>query len=240
MLLRKVKRMLPATSAAALLLGAADAMAEYGLNLPQGVKPISREAYDLHMLIFWVCVAIGVVVIGIIDQGSEIVDQTQAAIDQTRDWLAEHRRRARPIAVGRRFRVDPRDPEAAPTAAPVSRAMTPRKSQARQRAVTANATSASWKARSWRISSASPERSSANARARASMGSSPGWQTTARHPGGARATTPARTNELLPAPEGPTTASSRRPAIFRHRAAISVSRPKKTSASSSVNGSRPG
>ena len=62
MLLRKVKRMLPATSAAALLLGAADAMAEYGLNLPQGVTPISREAYDLHMLIFWVCVAIAVVV----------------------------------------------------------------------------------------------------------------------------------------------------------------------------------
>ncbi len=65
MLLRKVKRMLPATSAAALLLGAADAMAEYGLNLPQGVTPISREAYDLHMLIFWVCVAIGVVVFGV-------------------------------------------------------------------------------------------------------------------------------------------------------------------------------
>ena len=34
-------------------------------------------------------VAIGVVVIGIIDQGSEIVDQTQAAIDQTRGWLAD-------------------------------------------------------------------------------------------------------------------------------------------------------
>ena len=33
-------------------------------------------------------VALGVVVIGIIDQGPEIVDQTQAAIDTTRDWLA--------------------------------------------------------------------------------------------------------------------------------------------------------
>jgi predicted PurR-regulated permease PerM len=34
-------------------------------------------------------VALGVVVIGIIDQGPEIVDQTQAAIDQTRNWLAD-------------------------------------------------------------------------------------------------------------------------------------------------------
>jgi len=33
-------------------------------------------------------VALGVVVIGIIDQGPEIVDQTQAAIDTTREWLA--------------------------------------------------------------------------------------------------------------------------------------------------------
>ncbi len=34
-------------------------------------------------------VAIAVVVIGVIDQGSEIVDQTQAAIDLGRNWLAE-------------------------------------------------------------------------------------------------------------------------------------------------------
>ena len=34
------------------------------LNLPRGVTPISQEAYDLHMLILWICVAIGVVVFG--------------------------------------------------------------------------------------------------------------------------------------------------------------------------------
>jgi cytochrome c oxidase subunit 2 len=34
------------------------------LNMPRGVTPISREVYDLHMLIFWVCVAIAVVVFG--------------------------------------------------------------------------------------------------------------------------------------------------------------------------------
>jgi cytochrome c oxidase subunit 2 len=38
------------------------ARAEYGLNMTQGVTPISRELYSLHMLVFWVCVVIGVVV----------------------------------------------------------------------------------------------------------------------------------------------------------------------------------
>lgn len=34
------------------------------LNLPVGVTDISRNIYDLHMLILWVCVAIGVIVFG--------------------------------------------------------------------------------------------------------------------------------------------------------------------------------
>ena len=34
------------------------------LNMPVGVTSISREIYDLHMLIFWICVGIGVVVFG--------------------------------------------------------------------------------------------------------------------------------------------------------------------------------
>ncbi len=38
------------------------ALAEWALNMPRGVTPISQEAYDLHMLILWICVAIGVVV----------------------------------------------------------------------------------------------------------------------------------------------------------------------------------
>ena len=33
-------------------------------NMPIGVTELSREVYDLHMLIFWVCVGIGVVVFG--------------------------------------------------------------------------------------------------------------------------------------------------------------------------------
>lgn len=40
------------------------AQADYTLNMTQGVTPISREIYDLHMIVFWICVAIGVVVFG--------------------------------------------------------------------------------------------------------------------------------------------------------------------------------
>ncbi len=48
-----------------LLLAPQLAQAEYGLNLPEGVTPISRDIYGLHMLIFWVCVGIAVVVFGV-------------------------------------------------------------------------------------------------------------------------------------------------------------------------------
>ncbi|MGB0237252.1 MAG: cytochrome c oxidase subunit II [Cycloclasticus sp.] len=40
------------------------AQAEYGLNLPLGVTETSKQVYDLHMLILWVCVVIGVIVFG--------------------------------------------------------------------------------------------------------------------------------------------------------------------------------
>jgi len=40
------------------------AFAELGLNLPEGVTSVSRDIYSLHMLIFWICVAIGVLVFG--------------------------------------------------------------------------------------------------------------------------------------------------------------------------------
>lgn len=36
-----------------------------GYNIPTGVTEISREVYGLHMAIFWVCVAIGVLVFGV-------------------------------------------------------------------------------------------------------------------------------------------------------------------------------
>ena len=37
----------------------------WGMNMPQGVTATSHEIYDLHMLIFMICVWIGVVVFGV-------------------------------------------------------------------------------------------------------------------------------------------------------------------------------
>lgn len=42
----------------------ADGPHEGSLNMPRGVTAISREVYSLHMLIFWICVAIAVLVFG--------------------------------------------------------------------------------------------------------------------------------------------------------------------------------
>ncbi|NVK01695.1 MAG: cytochrome c oxidase subunit II [Oceanospirillaceae bacterium] len=41
------------------------AHADWEVNLMPGVTEISRSVYDLHMIIFWVCVAIAVVVFGV-------------------------------------------------------------------------------------------------------------------------------------------------------------------------------
>ena len=40
------------------------ALADWELNMPQGVTSITREVFALHMLILWVCVAIAVLVFG--------------------------------------------------------------------------------------------------------------------------------------------------------------------------------
>jgi len=41
------------------------ANAEYELNMTEGVTPISQQIYGLHMLVFWICVVIGVLVFGV-------------------------------------------------------------------------------------------------------------------------------------------------------------------------------
>lgn len=40
------------------------AVAEMTLNLTKGVTAVSRDVYDLHMLVMWICIAIGAVVFG--------------------------------------------------------------------------------------------------------------------------------------------------------------------------------
>jgi cytochrome c oxidase subunit 2 len=40
-------------------------LAEYGLNMTKGVTSVSRQIYDLHMLMLWVVTVIGIIVFGI-------------------------------------------------------------------------------------------------------------------------------------------------------------------------------
>ena len=41
------------------------AIADWGLNMTQGVTPISKEIYDMHMLTLWVVTIIGILVFGV-------------------------------------------------------------------------------------------------------------------------------------------------------------------------------
>ena len=56
MLAKKLRRVLGSIWGAVMLLGAGQAVAEYPLNLTEGVTTTSKTVYDLHMLIFWICV----------------------------------------------------------------------------------------------------------------------------------------------------------------------------------------
>jgi cytochrome c oxidase subunit 2 len=49
-----------------ILLGTGNSFAEYPLNLRQGVTDISHRVYDLHMLIFWICVVVCVGVFAVL------------------------------------------------------------------------------------------------------------------------------------------------------------------------------
>lgn len=51
-------------SAISSMLFLSSAQADYELNMTQGVTPISHQLYDLHMIVLWVCVVIGIVVFG--------------------------------------------------------------------------------------------------------------------------------------------------------------------------------
>ena len=43
---------------------ATPALADWNLNMTEGVTELSKQAYSLHMLILWICVAIGIAVFG--------------------------------------------------------------------------------------------------------------------------------------------------------------------------------
>ena len=57
-------RKLAGTATALLATASSAAHANFALNMRPGVTETSRSVYELHMIIFWVCCAIGVVVFG--------------------------------------------------------------------------------------------------------------------------------------------------------------------------------
>jgi cytochrome c oxidase subunit 2 len=73
-------------AAAAALLVAPLAQADSGwglLNMPEGVTELSKKIYDLHMIIFWVCVAIGVVVFGVMTYAIVAFRKSKGAVADT-------------------------------------------------------------------------------------------------------------------------------------------------------------
>ena len=60
-----LRRAAAGLTALAMTLAGGNAFAAWNeLNLPVGVTPISRAVYDLHMLMLWICVIIGIIVFG--------------------------------------------------------------------------------------------------------------------------------------------------------------------------------
>src|ERR1700693_4050886 len=54
-----------------------------GYNLPIGVTQLSRDIYTLHMEVFWVCVAIAVVVFGVMIYALVKFRHSQGAVADT-------------------------------------------------------------------------------------------------------------------------------------------------------------
>jgi len=61
----KLKQTVLAVVTVSLFLASGAALADYTLNLTEGVTPTSHKVYELHMLILYIVTAIGVVVFGI-------------------------------------------------------------------------------------------------------------------------------------------------------------------------------
>ena len=61
---KKTKHALRGLVALGTLLASHSALAEWGLNMTQGVTSISRQIWDLHMLVLWISVIIGIGVFG--------------------------------------------------------------------------------------------------------------------------------------------------------------------------------
>lgn len=65
MFVKNLRNIMKAAVPMTLLLWSTVANADWALNLREGVTPISREVFDLHMIILWVVTVIGVIVFGV-------------------------------------------------------------------------------------------------------------------------------------------------------------------------------
>jgi len=83
--MKMVKRAL-AAGAALSVLASGPALAGWSdINLRVGVTPLSREIYNLHMLILWVCVAIAVAVFGVMIYSIATFRKSKGAVPATFD-----------------------------------------------------------------------------------------------------------------------------------------------------------
>jgi cytochrome c oxidase subunit II len=79
------KTAIPGAVAAALAVIAAPAHAAWsGLNTPRGVTTLSGEIYWLHMLIYWICVVIGIAVFGVMIYSLVKFRKSQGAVPDTK------------------------------------------------------------------------------------------------------------------------------------------------------------
>ncbi|HEY2418303.1 MAG TPA: cytochrome c oxidase subunit II transmembrane domain-containing protein, partial [Steroidobacteraceae bacterium] len=60
----KTSRLCAGSLAALMVLAAPSAQAAWTLNMTPGISALSRQIYDLHMLMFWWCVGIAIPVFG--------------------------------------------------------------------------------------------------------------------------------------------------------------------------------
>ena len=80
----QMRSLLSSASAAAAALVVTPARADWGLlNMPRGVTDLSGEIYGLHMLILWICVAIGAVVFGAMIYSLVKYRKSQGAVPDT-------------------------------------------------------------------------------------------------------------------------------------------------------------
>jgi cytochrome c oxidase subunit II len=80
------KMLSPLVTAAALTLGATAAHADSGwsqLNMTQGVTAMSRQIYSLHMLMFWLCTIIALVVFGVMAYSIFAFRKSRGAVADT-------------------------------------------------------------------------------------------------------------------------------------------------------------